>query len=1512
VVLKRQDHPPDENSDMQRSHLRGGLGYAAALGLLVAICSWDIRAAEEPKPILPELMGEFGTQPLKWKENWAADNTQNMTDAARLALKVATHPELSRSRLRDEIKAGGDRLKAAPRSLDVGRHDLVKLLFAKACERANAKLKADGLEPLGRATTVNSGGTGDFTRDVDVTVFGGDGVREQYLFEALLLEAEALHLRSEVDPKVGVKAGINFPQIEVALHRGNNDLPDPRFASDVHVFAADYRRVIEAQAKNPEAYFGYGFEVEVQGRRSLSFKPGQTLVQEFICEPGKPTQYRGQIASCQREVRAVLRGSIGQRYRRAQNASHIVNHYLQAFRHEQGSDHDLSKGALKYAGRSIEALCEYHGMKNWPDLVLADRLVVLKSLFPPGYGDTPNERQALEHMAQSLDVAYLTFVGKRVPEKAGGQTVEDPHHDSEMAIRFMQRAVAATAAAVAAEMIEPPAFDPKFLKEAAAGGGKNWDLMNAAERTQFALKADDNYKKCCSVAAMENLMCLVQQVRQLDLPEYNKKGTAPGKEALQQMLASANERTRPILELALDHAEAAVQLDTAKDPIKRKLAAEKLKGYRARLQQLTGVPAAGEEVLAKAEKISAKDYVESAKANKPSPLGQDMAELKSRFKEHLEEAFPPTDLAAFRAHLREVGAKSYLVNKMAHEIASPATALDLISLIEIYQNGGGKAELAKAAGISLVNRGHWALGFLIQAGEVKTEQDFKELEKNVAFDAFSRLIPGVGTLKIAFDIEKGLVNITVGYTINQLNNDLVDALYTGEAGRLNDGAAGKVAGQLRDSGFCILPDKYVVKETDEKTKQLSIIIQRPAMYVEYFRQFTGRDFDDRTTPIGERKAATLARHHDALVKALLDQTTTKEPGWFGESQAPGYVDPEGVSKAMAEYFKALDVFCRPIAQRILAESGVRQYIKDGRDVIEDGLVSRFSQDLLLGTISTWQALQLERVQAKREVESIANFADLNQIAGELRKSFESKPAKPEVKYGIEVRVAGASLDDTLDGSQPIPFRFVLTGNNDAPADAPDVQFDVELGKMSPPANGREYESNERVTQQYTVCAVTADGQKLAQTSFQARVVLPEKKSELKLLTYELKDDRSGKLMTRYTYYDAKTLKDPKNKPSVKYETEYGKCYHGKYSEYDSRGRLQEEITYFFGIKHGVRRYYEAGADNRWLSAETTFEMGKERFHVCYYPDGTKNWDMTYDDNQQMVAQTTYWGDGDKIMEKTTYRPVSGDAGRREGAYVAYWKDGSLRVQTEYRKVGAGVLVTRENIERYRHGPWLKNYKGGKPAERGQCANAVPVGTWDFTNEKGQPQAKIIYDDKGKSTEEERWEYWGNDQLKAHTHLRGGKKEGVWESHYENGQLQRKETYSQGVLNGLYAEGAEKGVLTLEGKYADGLKTGQWTSRQDDGTLSTETTFEQDKRNGPYASYHADGKPRQKGAFQDDLAAGPWAIRRSDGTLEETGAYANGRKEGLWVTYDAKGKRSFWEEYQKGDRIRSGDYKDEKK
>ncbi len=68
----------------------------------------------------------------------------------------------------------------------------------------------------------------------------------------------------------------------------------------------------------------------------------------------------------------------------------------------------------------------------------------------------------------------------------------------------------------------------------------------------------------------------------------------------------------------------------------------------------------------------------------------------------------------------------------------------------------------------------------------------------------------------------------------------------------------------------------------------------------------------------------------------------------------------------------------------------------------------------------------------------------------------------------------------------------------------------------------------------------------------------------------------------------------------------------------------------------------------------------------------------------------------------------------------------------------------------------------------------------------------------------------------------------------------------------------------------------------------------------------------RSTYKDDLADGKCEIRRPDSKMQESGTYTKGLKEGTWVYYDEKGTRSSWAEYKKGERVKSGTYKDEKK
>jgi hypothetical protein len=982
----------------------------ASLGILLALSSltgagqnpYTMGEQDELSPLEREQrrfyqrIDALKSQKLLWREAWMRQDLKE-DDLSKLAVELATSTAMRRDALKRELnrRAKDDpAYKTAIKDLDIGRHQFLKTLFARALDETNKRLAAKKLTLLDRTVVLNSGGTGDFTRDIDVTVFAGDDVREATFFEAMRDIARQMGLKVKAGDNDSVAKGIEIDALEVAFHRGRNDLPDPRTATDPVEFQLEYRRVIEQQAKNPEAYFGYGGDTEVVGRRFLNVKPGQTLVQTFERTSGG-VRYTPQIASCMREARAVLHGAADGRIRRAQRAVHATNDYLQAARHEVHGG-DATQGAMKYAGRGLDELCAFHGFKNWTELVREDRIQLLARLHPPGFLDQPGARDQLAKVEQSLEVAYKVYLTKKLPDKlAAAEASAELDTQRYAALVFLRQACTSMAASVAQEMLDPPSLDPRFLASVNQHDGE-WQRMSAVERDALARQRDETYRRCVSASAMENLLVMVEQLRLIDTPEFNPRGLDAGGSTLARILDRADERTRPLLEIAARHAEASFELQRPTSPEAQRRAQQAMEQARAELAERLHKPAPGAEGLASARQLGARDFIRAQQEGRLVVWSQGVQELSERLRRHVEESFPENSYEATKRQLQALGVKGYLAQRVHEEVFQLGNVVDALSLIEMYQGGASRDDYAWFITQNLVGRCYWGLGYLMQASQVRTPKDLEALGQNLVFDALSRVIPGVAQAKIFFDIEKGLVVVTVGWALNQANADLIDALYTGEAGRLNDGTAGKAGGRIRDSGFCVLPAQLVQKVVDPKSKQTGIRVDQAGVYQSFFTQWVarpaGRDvpFDEiNARPPVAGPAGALLAAHDALARALLEVGSEVEPAWFGER--PAYQDQDRLDKAMKGFVDAFGPLCRKETDRVLAESAVRQFWQSDQDAIAEGLYQRLLGDLIGGMLGTWQTRRLEMQYARRQVERMAGLADLEAMASALAEPATDGP-----------------------------------------------------------------------------------------------------------------------------------------------------------------------------------------------------------------------------------------------------------------------------------------------------------------------------------------------------------------------------------------------------------------------------------------------------------------------------------------------------------------------------------------
>jgi hypothetical protein len=546
---------------------------------------------------------------------------KSLSKSAQETLDVARDAKYSRTDCINDLQnTAADPEGRVNRSLDVGRHEVIKAMYARALFLTKQELKAKGKSPLEKIVTVNSGGTGDYTRDQDVTCFAGDPSQEEIFFKNLGLAAGELGL--EVTAK---GSGVDFPQIEVTVFRGGNDLPDARFATDVRDFQLKYARGIQRQILDPESYIGGGADVEVKGKRRL----GQIHAQELRIGDDGGISYRSEIPGNQREKNAIFTGTAPERYHRWQLSAHIFNNFLQGFRHSKHPG-EFTKGSLKYTGRAIERLCELHGKLPWADLPHEEKLELLSRVYPQFDPKTPHGEKALTGMAKVIDVADTVKNSKELPTG-----LKNPETMARAAQIFLRRSVETTSQELARQMLDPPHFQAEWI----TGPERDrFDAMNPEQRWEYLEKRKATYRECVSVEAMENLVVTMAMLRQIDMEE-GAGDRRHGDTAIRQIIDNAEPSLKPILSDVSDYSRLYLELHLTPDPKKREQARGELADARQRIGKTLGEESPGLKILTEMERLGPQEYLKREMATGRCP-SSGMAEVKARFAQHIKDAFP--------------------------------------------------------------------------------------------------------------------------------------------------------------------------------------------------------------------------------------------------------------------------------------------------------------------------------------------------------------------------------------------------------------------------------------------------------------------------------------------------------------------------------------------------------------------------------------------------------------------------------------------------------------------------------------------------------------------------------------------------------------------------------------------------------------------------------------------------------------------------------------------------------
>jgi len=122
-----------------------------------------------------------------------------------------------------------------------------------------------------------------------------------------------------------------------------------------------------------------------------------------------------------------------------------------------------------------------------------------------------------------------------------------------------------------------------------------------------------------------------------------------------------------------------------------------------------------------------------------------------------------------------------------------------------------------------------------------------------------------------------------------------------------------------------------------------------------------------------------------------------------------------------------------------------------------------------------------------------------------------------------------------------------------------------------------------------------------------------------------------------------------------------------------------------------------------------------------------------------------------------------------------------------------------------------------------------------------------------------------------------------ETFHSNGQLHQRINYQPksdgGLIEGLYEEYYDSGVLKVKANYKDGKLDGSYEEYYFRGEIKVKANYKSDKLDGPFKRYYISGKPRLKTFYRNGNKDG--LEENFDYESVERTTYKNGVKDGLY-------------------------------
>lgn len=133
-------------------------------------------------------------------------------------------------------------------------------------------------------------------------------------------------------------------------------------------------------------------------------------------------------------------------------------------------------------------------------------------------------------------------------------------------------------------------------------------------------------------------------------------------------------------------------------------------------------------------------------------------------------------------------------------------------------------------------------------------------------------------------------------------------------------------------------------------------------------------------------------------------------------------------------------------------------------------------------------------------------------------------------------------------------------------------------------------------------------------------------------------------------------------------------------------------------------------------------------------------------------------------------------------------------------------------------------------------------------------------------------------------LKNGLGQGPTKFYYKNGNPHKIFTYNNNVIDGLYTEFYENGVVKQQYFMSQGSKVGIERLFKEDGSIEQEIHYKNGLKNGPFTIYNESGSILKISNYKDDSLEGVYQQYNEIGLLESESFYKAG-EEVLYKTYD---------------------------